>query len=42
LLYASPELLNEEVPSEASEAWSLGVILFVMVYGVWPFNGNNP
>ncbi|XP_034725152.1 NUAK family SNF1-like kinase 2 [Etheostoma cragini] len=41
-LYASPEIVNGR-PYRGPEVdtWSLGVLLYIMVHGTMPFDGNN-
>lgn len=41
-LYASPEIVNGR-PYHGPEVdtWSLGVLLYTMVHGTMPFDGNN-
>lgn len=41
-LYASPEIVNGR-PYRGPEVdtWSLGVLLYTMVHGTMPFDGNN-
>ena len=42
LHYASPEMImGEAYNGEASDVWSLGVMLYVMVTGQLPFDGDN-
>ena len=41
-LYMAPEVVNkEEYLGPPSDMWSLGVLLFVMLCGNFPFNGNT-
>lgn len=40
--YVSPEILSGALPYQKEcDLWSLGVILFFMVYGYPPFYGSN-
>jgi tRNA A-37 threonylcarbamoyl transferase component Bud32 len=40
--YMSPEIVNrEKYIAQYSEVWSLGVLLFAMLYGRFPFKGKN-
>jgi serine/threonine protein kinase len=39
--YTSPEVLTGEPPSKASDYWSLGVIIFEMLFGYAPFAGKS-
>jgi hypothetical protein len=39
--YMSPELLREEQYTAASDIWSAGVLLYVMVIGHFPFRGAS-
>lgn len=38
--YISPEVLNGSYGKEC-DIWSLGVLLYVMITGKYPFDGNN-
>jgi calcium-dependent protein kinase len=40
-LYASPQLLLGKAYSSKCDVWSLGVILYEMIFGTWPFFGKN-
>lgn len=41
--YVSPEVLNHNSYSgRAADCWSLGVILYTMLVGRYPFHDNNP
>jgi eukaryotic-like serine/threonine-protein kinase len=35
--YIAPEVLNEELSGPASDLWSLGVIIYLMIFGESPF-----
>lgn len=39
-LYMAPEVLSKDY-SNACDTWSLGVILYIMLSGLLPFNGSN-
>ena len=39
-LYISPELI-EEIPNEKCDEWSCGVIMYYLLCGKYPFNGNS-
>jgi serine/threonine-protein kinase ULK/ATG1 len=40
-IYMAPEILKGEPYSIKSDIWSLGVVLFRMLYGFCPFESNN-
>ena len=40
-LYMSPELLREESPSDQSDVFSLGVVMFELFTGKQPFAADN-
>ena len=52
--YKAPEILNNEIPTEnisakelnllyqKSDLWSLGIIIFTLYFGEFPYEGNTP
>ena len=42
--YVSPEILNtnERYSGKAADVWSLGVMLYTMLIGRYPFHGTEP
>ncbi len=40
--YMAPEIINKiEYCGKMSDVWSLGILLFVMLIGKYPFQGKN-
>ena len=39
--YAAPEQINGRVKDERTDIWQLGVILYELVTGILPFNGDS-
>ncbi len=39
--FVSPEVVNYDEVTSASDIWSLGVIAYVLLSGLSPFMGNN-
>ena len=46
--YAAPEILNNEksgniseTDSQKADLWSLGIIIFILYFGEFPYKGNN-
>ena len=39
--YIAPEILEEEGHSYESDIWSLGVIIYTLLYGKPPFESNT-
>ena len=39
--YTAPELLNKEGYDESVDIWGIGVILFLLLTGKYPFNGSK-
>lgn len=39
--YLSPELIGQRY-QEPTDIWSFGVLMFLMLYGRYPFDGNTP
>lgn len=40
-IYMAPEVLKGEIYSNKADIWSLGVVIFEMIYGVCPFQSNS-
>lgn len=40
--YIAPELVNQEEPTEQSDVYSLGILLYEMLAGSVPYIGKNP
>jgi serine/threonine protein kinase len=39
--YVSPEIIREEPYTSAADVWSAGILLFAMLTGTLPFDGDN-
>lgn len=40
-LYVAPELITRKKYTQSVDIWSMGIILYIMVTGIVPFNGDN-
>jgi serine/threonine protein kinase len=40
-IYMAPEVLKGEIYSNKADIWSLGVVLYEMIYGMCPFQSNS-
>jgi serine/threonine protein kinase len=41
-LYMSPQILNDQKFSSKCDIWSLGMMLYEMLYGKTPWTANSP
>ena len=39
--YVAPEIVKGENYDQKVDIWSLGIILYIIIYGKPPFNGKN-
>ena len=42
LEYMAPEMLNNEPHNHTLDIWCIGILLYELVHGTAPFQGNNP
>ena len=40
-IYMAPEILKEEIYTLKADIWSLGVVLFEMLFGYCPFESSS-
>jgi len=40
-IYMAPEVLKGEIYSNKADIWSLGVVLYEMIFGMCPFQSNS-
>ena len=40
-IYMAPEILREEIYTSKADIWSLGVVLFEMLFGYCPFESSS-
>jgi serine/threonine protein kinase len=40
-IYMAPEILNGQIYSNKADIWSIGVVLYEMLYGYCPFESNS-
>ena len=40
-IYMAPEILNGQIYSNKADIWSIGVVLYEMLYGYCPFESSS-
>jgi serine/threonine protein kinase len=40
-IYMAPEILNGQIYSNKADIWSIGVVLYEMLFGYCPFESNS-
>jgi len=39
--YIAPEIVDQEVPTTSADLWSFGIILYMMLFNLSPFQGKS-